>query len=135
MLRRRLLAGTSAVALMLTLATGPAEAHHRKRHRFYEASDPVRGVILTAAGEFDLDGNRVMRIAFCESRYNPNVGRAHIGLFQQSRRYWAGRVRAFNAAHPEKPVSADIRDPVANARVSAWMMSQRGGFKHWTCKG
>jgi soluble lytic murein transglycosylase-like protein len=70
-----------------------------------------------------------MRVAYCESRYNPGAYNASgaSGLFQFLPSTWAANsVRAgFGGTSPF--------DPVAAANVAAWMFA-RGQAYQWVCR-
>ena len=77
------------------------------------------------------DVNRAIRIAWCESSFNPysvNPQTQASGLFQHLPRYWAER--SAEAGFP----GADIFDPDANVAVAAWLVYEGGGWSHWTCR-
>lgn len=93
-------------------------------------SPEVKSILHNARVEFGIDGHRMNRIVARESGGKPTADNGgHSGLFQQSERFWPGRVRDFNRAN-DPDVSGNIYSPVDNARVSAWMMSN-GGWSHW----
>lgn len=77
------------------------------------------------------DVNRALRIAWCESSFNPNninPTSGAGGLFQHLPRFWGERSAA--AGFP----GADILDPEANVAVAAWLLYEfPGGWSHWTC--
>lgn len=95
----------------------------------YLTETEVRNIIskyfLTA------DVNRAIRIAWCESSFNPaavNPASGASGLFQHLPEYWAERSTA-----AERP-GGSIFDPDVNAAVAAWMLySLPGGWSHWDC--
>jgi len=67
-----------------------------------------------------------LRVARCESGYNPNAVNASsgaAGLFQFLRSTWAGTPYAASSPF----------DPVANARAAAWLYVH-GGPGNWQCK-
>lgn len=77
------------------------------------------------------DVNKAIRIAWCESSFNPysvNPQTQASGLFQHLPRYWAER--SAEAGFP----GADIFDPDANVAVAAWLVYEGGGWSHWTCR-
>lgn len=86
-----------------------------------------------AAVEFKVDGNRIRRMATCESGLDPFAGRKYKGLFQQSNVYWNGRVRAFNRDN-DIDVTGNIYSPFDNARVTAYMIS-KFGYGAWPSCG
>lgn len=107
----------------------------RNQSQIENFSPEVKRALLGAAIEFGVDGHRLNRIVACESGGNPNASNgSHHGLFQQSGKYWSGRVAEFNR-EVEYDVGGRIYDAEDNARVSAWMLSKPGGIKHWSCKG
>jgi len=77
------------------------------------------------------DVNRAVRVAWCESSFNPNSinpTSGASGLFQHLPQYWADRSAAAGFA------GADIFDPEANVAVAAWLLYEfPGGWSHWTC--
>jgi len=87
-------------------------------------SDPVIVAVITAAAdEFDVDTDLMTRIMHCESRLNPdaeNRSSGAAGLGQHLPQYWAARAAAIGMA------GASPFEPVANARVTAWMLSTQG---------
>lgn len=77
------------------------------------------------------DVTKAVRIAWCESSFNPravNPSSGASGLFQHLPGYWEERSTA--AGYP----GADIFDPEANVAVAAWLVYEKGGWSHWTCK-
>jgi len=99
-----------------------------------------RGRPLSAAAVRELvsryfrpeDVNRAVRIAWCESTFNPravNATSSASGLFQHLRGAWAKRSAAAGFA------GADIFDPEANTAVAAWLLYEGGGWSHWVCTG
>ncbi len=77
------------------------------------------------------DVNKAIRIAWCESSFNPysvNPQTQASGLFQHLPRYWEERSAAAGFA------GADIFDPEANVAVAAWLVYEGGGWTHWTCR-
>jgi soluble lytic murein transglycosylase-like protein len=78
------------------------------------------------------DVSRAIRIAWCESSFNPenvNPVTGASGLFQHAPDTWAARSSAAGYA------GADILDPEANVAVAAWMLYELpGGWSHWKCQ-
>lgn len=77
------------------------------------------------------DVNKAIRIAWCESSFNPysvNPQTQASGLFQHLPRYW--EERSAEAGFE----GADIFDPEANVAVAAWLVYEGGGWTHWTCR-
>lgn len=78
------------------------------------------------------DVNRAIRIAWCESSFNPravNPTSRAAGLFQHLPQFWGDRSSL--AGWP----GADIFDNEANVAVAAWLLYEfPGTWEHWTCK-
>jgi len=78
------------------------------------------------------DVNQAVRIAWCESRFDPgsvNLRTGGIGLFQHLPRYWADRADA--AGFP----GADPTDPEASTAAAAWEVYNGGGWEIFSCRG
>jgi len=94
------------------------------------APSDIESIIRAAAAAWGADPNQLLRVAWCESRYNPNVVNARSGasgLFQFMPATWAANsVRAGYAG-------ASVFDPVASANVAAYMFAH-GQAGQWTCK-
>jgi len=94
------------------------------------APPEIERIIRTAAARWSVDPEQLMRVAYCESRYDPyafNPRARDSGLFQFIPRTWtANSVRAgYGGASPF--------DAVANANTAAFMFGQ-GQAWQWTCK-
>lgn len=94
------------------------------------APSEIAGIITAAANKYGVSAETLLRVAWCESRYdplayNPILGAS--GLFQIIPGTW----RANSAASGYG--GASVWDPVANANVAAWMFS-RGQAGQWACK-
>ncbi len=76
--------------------------------------------------------NKAIRIAWCESSFNPravNPTSGAAGLFQHLPQFWAER--SARAGWPD----ADPFDPEANVAVAAWLLYEfPGTWEHWVCK-
>lgn len=94
------------------------------------ASGDIQGIIRAAASRWGADESQLLRVAYCESRYNPNAFNASSGasgLFQFLASTWAANsVRAGYAG-------TSVFDPVANANTAAYMFAQ-GQARQWSCK-
>ena len=89
----------------------------------------IEAIIRAAAARWGADPTQLLRVAWCESRYNPSAYNASgaSGLFQFMPRTWAANsVRAGYGG-------ASVFDPVASANVAAYMFSI-GQAGQWTCK-
>lgn len=90
----------------------------------------IESIIRAAAAKWGADPSQLLRVAWCESRYNPSAINARSGasgLFQFMPATWAANsVRAGYAG-------ASAFDPVASANVAAYMFA-RGQAAQWSCK-
>ncbi|HEX2403469.1 MAG TPA: transglycosylase SLT domain-containing protein [Acidimicrobiia bacterium] len=78
------------------------------------------------------DVNQAVRVAWCESRFNPvstNLRTGAVGLFQHLPKYWAER--AENAGFP----GADPTDAEASTAAAAWAVYNEGGWDTFACRG
>jgi hypothetical protein len=78
------------------------------------------------------DVNKAVRVAWCESRFDPNstnLRTGAVGLFQHLPQYWAERATAagFQGAEPN--------DPVASTAAAAWAIYNGGGWDTFACRG
>ncbi len=77
------------------------------------------------------DVNTAVRIAWCESRFDPtsvNLKSGAVGLFQHLPQYWA--TRAENAGFP----GAEATDPIASTAAAAWAVYNEGGWDIFACR-
>lgn len=77
------------------------------------------------------DVNTAVRIAWCESRFDPksvNLKSGAVGLFQHLPQYWAAR--AENAGFP----GAEATDPIASTAAAAWAVYNEGGWDIFVCR-
>ena len=120
-----------SIALLLSLFGEPVGAEPAP-------SDEVRAAAHYAANEWGIDEAAMLRVAWCESRYDPNAeNRKHIGLWQHRKDKWGTRVREFNrqAQQAGIPTMTGVaRAPIDNARVTARMVKGTGGWSQWSCK-
>ncbi len=76
------------------------------------------------------DVNKAVRIAWCESRFDPNASdlkTGGVGLFNHLPRYWAER--AANAGFPGAPAT----DPKASTAAAAWEVYNGAGWAVFNC--
>lgn len=83
---------------------------------------------------YGVDPNRALRIAKCESGFNPNAVNYGYnengypsGLFQHISGYWGARAAKYGYA------GASVFDPVANANVTMGMWRD-GQANLWECR-
>lgn len=89
----------------------------------------IEAIIRAAAARWGADPAQLLRVAWCESRYNPLAYNASgaSGLFQFMPRTWAANsVRAGYGG-------ASVFDPVASANTAAYMFGN-GQAWQWSCK-
>lgn len=89
----------------------------------------IEAIIRAAAARWGADPTQLLRVAWCESRYNPLAYNASgaSGLFQFMPRTWAANsVRAGYSG-------ASVFDPVASANTAAYMFGN-GQAWQWSCK-
>ena len=92
--------------------------------------DEIAAIIRAAAAKYGVDPETLLRVAYCESRYDPLAYNSILGasgLFQIIPGTWAANSVAAGYA------GASVWDPVANANVAAWMFST-GKSGQWACK-
>ncbi|MHB8631844.1 MAG: G5 domain-containing protein [Candidatus Limnocylindria bacterium] len=90
----------------------------------------IASIIRAAAAKYGVEPEQLLRVAYCESRYNPLAYNGILGasgLFQIIPGTW--RANSVSAGYG----GASVWDPVANANVAAWMFS-RGQARQWSCK-
>ncbi|HEV8534209.1 MAG TPA: transglycosylase SLT domain-containing protein [Candidatus Limnocylindria bacterium] len=107
----------------------PVEEVRRLGVRSPRAPAEIEAIIREAAARNGADPEQLLRVAWCESRFNPSAYNASgaSGLFQFMPRTWAANsVRAGYAG-------ASPFDPVAAANVAAWMFA-RGSASLWSCR-
>lgn len=78
------------------------------------------------------DVNKAVRVAWCESRFDPNstnLRTGAVGLFQHLPQYW--EERATEAGFP----GAEPTDPVASTAAAAWAVYDGGGWDTFACRG
>lgn len=77
------------------------------------------------------DVNRAVRIAWCESRFDPNatdLKTGGVGLFSHLPRYWDER--ASNAGFP----GIEATDPQASTAAAAWEVYNGAGWEVFSCR-
>ncbi|MDQ3703015.1 MAG: lytic transglycosylase domain-containing protein [Chloroflexota bacterium] len=93
------------------------------------APQDVPTLIADAAQRWGLDSRQMLRVAWCESRWNPGAqSRAGAaGVFQFIPSTWRLASAAVNMSY------ASPYDPVANIEAASWLMATQGP-RHWTCR-
>ncbi len=78
------------------------------------------------------DVNKAVRVAWCESRFDPastNLRTGAVGLFQHLPRYWDDRAEQAGFA------GADPTSPEASTAAAAWAVYEGGGWDTFACRG
>lgn len=113
-----------------TELTAPVAEVRRVGTRPPPGPSDIEGIIRTAAARWGADPDQLLRVAWCESRYNPNAYNASSGasgLFQFLATTWsANSVRAGYGG-------VSVFDAVANANTAAYMFAA-GQARQWQCK-
>jgi len=107
----------------------PVAEVRRVGTRTPSGSAEIEAIIRDAAAAQGADAEQLLRVAYCESRFNPGAYNASgaSGLFQFLPSTWAANsVRAGFSG-------ASVWDPVASANVAAWMIA-RGQAAQWVCR-
>ncbi|HEV8207518.1 MAG TPA: G5 domain-containing protein [Acidimicrobiia bacterium] len=93
------------------------------------ASSEIEAIIRDAAAAQGADPEQLLRVAYCESRFNPGAYNASgaAGLFQFMPSTWAANSARAGYA------GASVFDPVASANVAAWMFARGQAFQ-WVCR-
>jgi hypothetical protein len=109
--------------------TAPTEEVRRIGTRAPQAPAEIEAIIRDAAVRQGADPEQLLRVAWCESRFNPGAYNASgaSGLFQFMPRTWT-----FNSARAGYEGASPF-DPVASANVAAWMFA-RGSANLWSCR-
>ena len=130
--RVRLVDGRETVRTLLasTQLAAPVTEVRRIGTRTPAGASEIERIIRDAAAAHGSNAEQLLRVAFCESRYNPgavNSSSGAAGLFQFMPATWAANsVRAGYAG-------ASVFDPVASANVAAYMFAM-GQSGQWSCK-
>jgi soluble lytic murein transglycosylase-like protein len=95
--------------------------------RLGTAEKPVRGMIRSLARRYGVSVSTSLRVAGCESHFNPRAyDYPYAGVYQQDVRYW-GRRAAHFGHRGDSPLDAH-----ANVDVSL-KMARSMGWGHWGC--
>lgn len=94
-----------------------------------ELAPDVPALIVDAATRYGLDSDRMLRVAWCESRWNPTARGAGgaSGVFQFIPSTWAW------ASAGAGQQGASVFDAVANVESAAWLMATSGP-RQWGCR-
>jgi len=96
----------------------------------------IEQIIRDAASKYNLDGNRLLAMANCESTLNPNSVNYNYsengidypsGLFQHLTNYWGSRATQYGYD------GYSVFNAIANAQVTAAMIADGQSYQ-WECK-
>jgi resuscitation-promoting factor RpfB len=120
---------TGRVLLASHELAAPVAEERRVGTRLPPGTSEIEQIIRDAAAAQGADADQLVRVAYCESRFNPGAYNASgaSGLFQFMPATWAANsVRAGFGG-------ASVWDPVASANVAAYMF-RLGQSGQWVCK-
>lgn len=120
---------TTRALLASSELAAPVSEVRRVGTRLPPGTSEIEQIIRDAAAAQGADAEQLVRVAYCESRFNPGAYNASgaAGLFQFMPGTWAANsVRAGFAG-------ASVYDPVASANVAAWMFARGQAFQ-WVCR-
>lgn len=120
---------TSRALVATQELAAPVAELRRVGTRIPSGASEIEQIIRDAAAAQGADPDQLLRVAYCESRYNPGAYNASgaSGLFQFLPSTWAANsVRAGFGG-------ASVWDPVASANVAAYMFV-RGQAYQWVCR-
>jgi uncharacterized protein YabE (DUF348 family) len=120
---------TARALLSSQRVAAPVTEVRRVGTRLPPGTSEIEQIIRDAAAAQGADADQLVRVAYCESRFNPGAYNASgaAGLFQFMPGTWAANsVRAGFAG-------ASVYDPVASANVAAWMFVRGQSFQ-WVCR-
>ena len=136
--------GTTAVAV--AAETDEGETPTRESSDVTETDETAQGTIASPVSGWlsevevrslvekyfePTDVNRAVRIAWCESRFDPNavdMKTGGVGLFGHLPRYW--EERAGNAGFAGIPAT----DPEASTAAAAWEVYNGAGWEIFSCR-
>ena len=89
---------------------------------------PIPDMIVEAAARWEVDPGRMLRIAWCESRWDPAAtgpgGAAGVFQFMPRTWGWASGAAGYDGYSPY--------NSQANIETAAWLLATQGP-RHWTC--
>ena len=95
--------------------------------RMWTDQKTVRQMIRGLARRYGVDAGTALRVAACESGFNPRAySSPYAGIYQQDTRLWPSRARRFGHR------GASPFDAYANVDVSL-KMARAAGWDHWGC--
>jgi hypothetical protein len=120
---------TARTLLASQQLASPVTEVRRVGTRTPPGSSEIEVIIREAAAAQGADPDQLVRVAYCESRFNPGAYNPSgaSGLFQFMPGTWAANSARAGFA------GASVFDPVASANVAAWMFA-RGQAGQWVCR-
>ena len=117
----------------LLICAGSVQIMPQEKGNYIDNVERWRPLAQQALDDYNL-GDEIetfLRVMTCESLGLPwakNPNSTASGLMQHlARPYWPARAEAIGMP------GASVYDPIANIYASAWLLSQYGGWSHWTC--
>ena len=127
---RLLTPGTAAAQPMSASVEDEAPALTNEAPPQTPPASDVPALIAEASQRWGLDSTQMLRVAWCESKYDPaayNRRSGASGLFQFIPGTWSRASAAVGMGW------ASPFDPVANVEAAAWLMKTEGP-RHWVCR-
>ena len=117
----------------LLICAGSVQIMPQEKGNYIDNVERWRPLAQQALDDYNL-GDEIetfLRVMTCESLgypYAKNPNSTASGLMQHlARPYWPARAEAIGMP------GASVYDPIANIYASAWLLTQYGGWSHWTC--
>ena len=128
----------AGVALLACTACTPEQLAWWQTASTDDRTAVVEHIVRDAAAEFGVDGDRLVRLGVCESGLRPDAKNPRStarGVFQYLDRTWtSARTRLYDRGIDPAPYEeADVWNPVAQARITANVISE-GGASWWECR-
>ena len=117
----------------LLICAGSVQIMPQEKGNYIDNVERWRPLAQQALDDYNI-GHEIetfLRVMTCESLGLPwakNPNSTASGLMQHlARPYWPARAEAIGMP------GASVYDPIANIYASAWLLTQHGGWSHWTC--
>ncbi len=117
---------TASALLAPSIVTSVAERSRPvAEKRSKDSDDDEMSITEMIKAVFGSRADEALRVARCESRYDPNArSGSYVGVFQIHRRTHAWRIKEVGGK--------DLYDPMTNVRVAHSLMKDKG-WGPWTC--
>ena len=117
----------------LLICAGSVQIMPQEKGNYIDNVERWRPLAQQALDDYNI-GHEIetfLRVMTCESLGLPwakNPNSTASGLMQHlARPYWPARAEAIGMP------GASVFDPIANVYAAAWLLTQHGGWSHWTC--